>query len=169
MKNLNVLKFSSGVFIALFVISAVDISHDFQDFGHMNAHIWVEMFMGLLSLMAFTVIWFSIRQQGKTLETVNEDLTQVQQELEETSHKVQRLAEEFSKMVLQQFEDWQLTETEKEVGLLLLKGLSTGEIAEIRETKEKTVRQQASNLYKKAGLAGRHELAAYFFEDLLQP
>ena len=41
------------------------------------------------------------------------------------------------------------------------------EIILIRETKEKTVRQQASNVYKKAGIAGRHELVAFFFEDLL--
>jgi DNA-binding NarL/FixJ family response regulator len=37
----------------------------------------------------------------------------------------------------------------------------------IRDTKEKTVRQQASHLYTKSGLAGRHVLAAYFLEDLL--
>jgi len=32
-----------------------------------------------------------------------------------------------------------------------------------------TVRQQARSLYGKAGLAGRHELAAFFLEDLLGP
>ncbi|WP_206199099.1 helix-turn-helix transcriptional regulator [Thiomicrorhabdus indica] len=167
MKKLNVLKFSLSVFITIFIISAVDISHDFKDFGHMNAHIWVEMFMGLLSFIAFSVILLSIRQQGKNLETANEDLTQVQQELKKSHDKIQKLAEEFSLMVLAQFEEWQLTNTEKEIGLLLLKGLSTVEISEIRDTREKTVRQQASNLYRKAKLAGRHELSAYFFEDLL--
>lgn len=167
MKKLNVLKFSLIVFITIFIISAVDISHDFKDFGQMNTHIWVEMFMGFLSLIAFSVILLSIRQQGKNLETINQDLSLVQRELEASNHKIQKLAEEFSLMVLAQFDEWQLTETEKEVGLLLLKGLSTGEIADIRETKEKTVRQQASNLYRKAKLAGRHELSAYFFEDLL--
>lgn len=62
---------------------------------------------------------------------------------------------------------WQLSAAEKEVALLLLKGLSHKEIAEARGTSEATVRQQARALYKKAGLAGRHDLAAFFLEDLL--
>jgi len=41
------------------------------------------------------------------------------------------------------------------------------EIAEARATQEKTVRKQASAIYEKSGLAGRHELSAWFFEDLL--
>ena len=50
----------------------------------------------------------------------------------------------------------------------MLKGLSFREIAELRETREKTVRQQASSVYRKAGVAGRNELAAWFFEDMLE-
>ena len=33
----------------------------------------------------------------------------------------------------------------------------------------KTVRQQASSVYRKAGVTGRNELAAWFFEDMLEP
>lgn len=68
-----------------------------------------------------------------------------------------------------QFERWQLTPSEREVGLLLLKGLSHKEVASIRSTTEQTVRSQAFALYRKAGLRGRHDLAAYFLEDLLLP
>jgi DNA-binding NarL/FixJ family response regulator len=68
-----------------------------------------------------------------------------------------------------QFERWRLTEAERGVGLLLLKGLSLKEIAEARRTSARTVRQQALAIYEKAGLAGRAELAAFFLEDLLLP
>lgn len=68
-----------------------------------------------------------------------------------------------------QFERWQLTPSEREVGLLLLKGLSHKEVAGIRSTSEQTVRSQALALYRKAGLRGRHDLAAFFLEDLLLP
>jgi DNA-binding CsgD family transcriptional regulator len=68
-----------------------------------------------------------------------------------------------------QFQRWKLTPAESEVGLLLLKGLSHKEIAQVRETSERTVRQQARALYLKAGLAGRSELSAFFLEDLLLP
>ena len=58
---------------------------------------------------------------------------------------------------------------EREVALLLLKGLSTRDIADLRETREATVRQQAQGVYRKAQLEGRAELAAFFLEDLLAP
>ena len=41
------------------------------------------------------------------------------------------------------------------------------EIADIRQTHEKTVRQQATTIYRKSGLSGRQELAAFFLEDIL--
>ena len=41
------------------------------------------------------------------------------------------------------------------------------EISEMRQVKEKTVRQQATQIYAKSGYAGRHELAAHFIEDLM--
>ncbi|MEZ4238375.1 MAG: LuxR C-terminal-related transcriptional regulator [Myxococcota bacterium] len=69
----------------------------------------------------------------------------------------------------QQFERWALTAAEREVALLLLKGFSTQRIGELRQTSDRTVRQQARAVYAKAGLAGRAELAAFFLEDLLLP
>jgi DNA-binding CsgD family transcriptional regulator len=68
-----------------------------------------------------------------------------------------------------QLEQWGLTPAEKAVALLLLKGLSHKEVAGLREVSETTVRQQARAIYRKAGLSGRHDLAAFFLEDLLGP
>jgi DNA-binding CsgD family transcriptional regulator len=68
-----------------------------------------------------------------------------------------------------QFTRWNLTEAEREVALLLLKGLSLKEISSVRETSERTVRVQARALYAKAGLSGRAALSAFFLEDLLAP
>jgi DNA-binding NarL/FixJ family response regulator len=68
-----------------------------------------------------------------------------------------------------QLDRWALSPAEKEVALLLLKGLSHKEIGALRNVSEATVRQQARALYAKAGLEGRHDLAAFFLEDLLVP
>lgn len=68
-----------------------------------------------------------------------------------------------------QFSRWNLTEAEREVALLLLKGLSLKEIAAVRATNERTVRAQARALYSKAGITGRAALSAFFLEDLLAP
>ena len=56
---------------------------------------------------------------------------------------------------------------ELSVAMLLLKGLSFKEIASVRSTMEKTVRQQASAIYRKAKVNGRHAFSAWFIEDLL--
>jgi DNA-binding CsgD family transcriptional regulator len=68
-----------------------------------------------------------------------------------------------------QFQDWGMTEAEREVGLLILKGLSHKEIAALRATTEATVRQQAQAIYRKAGLPGKTAFSAYFLEDLFAP
>ena len=68
-----------------------------------------------------------------------------------------------------QFSRWNLTEAEREVALLLLKGLSSKEIAQVRAVSERTVREQARSIYSKAGLTGRTALSAFFLEDLLAP
>ncbi len=68
-----------------------------------------------------------------------------------------------------QFSRWNLTEAEREVALLLLKGLSHKEISTVRAVSERTVREQARSLYAKAGLTGRATLSAFFLEDLLAP
>jgi DNA-binding CsgD family transcriptional regulator len=68
-----------------------------------------------------------------------------------------------------QFQDWGMTDAEREVGLLILKGLSHKEIAALRATTEATVRQQAQAIYRKANLPGKTAFSAYFLEDLLAP
>ena len=68
-----------------------------------------------------------------------------------------------------QFSRWNLTGAEREVALLLLKGLSLKEVSAIRATTERTIRAQAQSIYSKAGLTGRAALSAFFLEDLLAP
>ncbi|MDH3202079.1 MAG: hypothetical protein OEM15_14405 [Myxococcales bacterium] len=69
----------------------------------------------------------------------------------------------------QQFDPWGLSPAEKETALLLLKGLSHKEVADLRSVSDASTRQQARAVYKKAGLSGRHDLAAFFLEDLMLP
>jgi DNA-binding CsgD family transcriptional regulator len=68
-----------------------------------------------------------------------------------------------------QFTRWNLTEAEREVALLLIKGLSHKEVATVRAVSERTVREQSRSVYAKASLTGRAALSAFFLEDLLAP
>lgn len=74
---------------------------------------------------------------------------------------------EFLYILSSKFHDWKLSDSEREIALLLIKGLSIQEIADIRETKPGTIKSQCSSIYRKANVKGRNELVAYFVEDLL--
>jgi DNA-binding CsgD family transcriptional regulator len=74
---------------------------------------------------------------------------------------------EFIKVVDGKFDDWELSESEREVAYLLIKGLSIQEMADVRDTKPGTIKSQGNAIYRKAGIKGRNELVAYFVEDLL--
>ena len=65
-----------------------------------------------------------------------------------------------------EFSRWALSETEKDIAWLILKGFSFLEIAELRQRSERTIRQQAGAIYAKSGMRSRAELSAYFLEDL---
>ena len=83
--------------------------------------------------------------------------------------EILRLKSHLTQVISDEFERWQLTPGEKEIALLLIKGLSMQEIADIRNVKAKSVRQQSTAIYTKGGVANRYELSAYFIEDLLMP
>ncbi len=68
-----------------------------------------------------------------------------------------------------QFEEWGMTAAEREIGLLMLKGLSHKEIASLRGTSEATVRQQAQAIYGKSSLPGKTAFSAYFLDDVFAP
>ncbi len=74
---------------------------------------------------------------------------------------------ELLNIIFRHFKEWKLSPSEQDIALLIIKGMSTQEIATLRETKIGTVKSQSSSIYQKANLRGRNELAAYFVEDLL--
>lgn len=73
----------------------------------------------------------------------------------------------FLEIVSAQFDEWALTPAERDVAMLTLKGLSIAEVADIRETREGTVKAQLNAIYGKAGLTGRGQLTSHFIEELL--
>ena len=63
---------------------------------------------------------------------------------------------------------WALSPAEADIAGLMLKGASLRDIARLRHTSETTIRQQAQGIYRKSGLSGRSEVAAYFLESLFE-
>ena len=73
----------------------------------------------------------------------------------------------FSEVLEQRFKEWSLTSAEREVAILAIKGFSIAEMAELRRTKQGTVKAQCASLYRKADVAGRLQLLSIFLDDLL--
>lgn len=65
------------------------------------------------------------------------------------------------------FAEWGLSAAERDVALLLLKGLDNESIASVRGTATGTVRAQCASIYAKAGVDGRSQLMSIFMEELL--
>lgn len=161
--------FAGLAILAMFLITVLDVIEDRQQ-GQDALNIAADLvYMGLM-LAVLTYIWvlvpLSIRRRNRILVT---EMSLNHADLQIWKSRTASLLAGLGQMVNEQFEQWQLSPAEKEVGLLLLKGFTIKQIAGLRETSDQTVRQQSISLYSKAGLSGRAELSAFFLEDLLLP
>jgi DNA-binding CsgD family transcriptional regulator len=80
--------------------------------------------------------------------------------------QLQIAAKSFHSVLLSRFVEWGLTPAERETAMLIVKGFSIAEIAEIRGKSEGTIKAQNSAIYRKSGLAGRVQFVSHFIEEL---
>lgn len=74
----------------------------------------------------------------------------------------------FMDLLDERFEEWGLTPAERDVALFSIKGLSTQEIAGVRDVSEGTVKAQTNAIYRKAGVSGRSQLLSLFIDELVE-
>jgi len=169
MKNIT---FKDGVLIAMLLLVIIINSMDFmKDIiqGDEWLHIGLEIITVILSIWGIIMLIRLINNRSEEISSLHQKVTKSENDLVLSRTKLKAIGHEYSRYIHEQFESWGLTPSEKEVALILLKGLSFKEMAEVRKTKEKTIRQQASTIYKKSKVSGRHEFSAWFFEDMLVP
>jgi DNA-binding CsgD family transcriptional regulator len=150
---------------ALFVIW--DLLGDFFKKGR-DGHFTLEMVSAMIVFAGVIVSSRNILKMREEIKSLNSRLIAAAEDLAHFRRRNADLGAGFCRAVNAQFEEWGLSEAERQVGLQLIRGLSLKEIAELRSTSERTVRQQAFSLYSKAGISGRAELAAFFLKGLLQ-
>lgn len=155
-------------FGAIAALIGWDLLSDYNE-GVEPLHVLVELTVLLLAASMFGYVLVRMIQGRRQLNQMHTRLDSVQTESRQWRERYQFTIRRLSEAIQEQFEIWQLSKAEAEIALLLLKGLSLKEIAAVRTTGERTVREQARAIYRKAGLAGRSELSAFFLEDLLLP
>lgn len=157
-------------FVVLLVIITLlttsDLISDYLE-GTEFWHLAIEALVVLMSVGGIAYLLKAFIKRQRELDIVKAQLIETNDNLSEARKQISVAGQEYSQVIQKQFDVWQLTPSEKEVASLLLKGLSFDEIANVRNTKEKTVRQQATAIYRKSNLGSRHEFAAWFFEDFL--
>jgi len=132
-------------------------------------HVALEVLTTLVGMGVALALWLRWRAADRTAEATRMALDVRRVERDEWRESARRALQGLGEAVDAQLREWDLTPTEREIALFLLKGHSHKRIAEMTGRRERTVRQHGVVIYQKSGLAGRAELAAYFLEDLMLP
>lgn len=105
----------------------------------------------------------------QALSELSQDAERRTGEIEQRAKSVEERLAGMHAQIEREFDRWGFTAAERSVAHLMLKGLRLKDIARIRKTSDRTVRQQAQVIYRKSGVEGRTDLSAYFLEDMLAP
>ncbi len=158
----------TALLAAIAAFGAIDLLLD-QPATIFSLHVLFEASFICLCLGGVAYLWRGWRGANAELAGSQQALRDREVERDRWRDEATRLLAGLGAAIEAQFERWGLTPAEKEVALLLLKGLGHKEAAGVLDRSERTVRQHAIAVYRKSGLAGRAELAAFFLEDLLLP
>lgn len=160
-------------FVAIALLAGLDIASDLAE-GTTLGHVLAEGGVFLAGLTGAAVMARLLLRAARQARAARLEASGLAAQLKVSEAEATRWREEtrdvmqgLSAAIDRQFQRWALSPAEKEVAFLLLKGLSHKEIGDVRSISEATARQQARAVYKKAGLTGRNDLAAFFLEDLL--
>lgn len=135
----------------------------------LSLHVLFEVVMVVASATGAAVLWRRWRRAEQSAGTLRTTMESHRAERDAWRLSAQSALDGLGRAINERFSAWELTPTEREVALLLLKGESHKRIASFTNRSERTVRQHAVAVYNKSGLHGRAELAAFFLQDLLLP
>lgn len=157
------------IFVTVFIVALLllyDLASETSHW-HRLSHLILE-FVAILLLAALLAYLLKLLMQlRQNMKGLKQRLEMAEDLAKQWKKAASELARGVSGIIEQQFAAWKFSNAEQEVAMLLLKGLSFKEIAQLRQTSERTVRQQAQELYRKSGISGRAAFSAYFMEDLL--
>ncbi|MGB1309731.1 MAG: helix-turn-helix transcriptional regulator [Leucothrix sp.] len=138
-----------------------DLAH-----GESPLTVWLEILIVSASLGFIFYITRLLYKNIKQQKQMAQSLKQVREQLHSSNQRLQQGKEAFRETIEWQLNEWQFTQAQKDISILLLKGLTIKEIASQRHVQEKTIRNHLSAIYEKSGLPGRHVFCSWFVEGL---
>ena len=118
------------------------------------------LFHTSVELVAVVVLSYSIYILRQYMLSMREQLASDQQTMS-------LLRGEFERVIHAKFDDWKLSSAERDVTLLIIKGLAIAEIAEIRGTAQGTIKAQSTAIFRKIGVSSKAELMSLFMDEFL--
>lgn len=154
--------------VLLVVGGVVDLVLDAPD-SIWSGHVLYEVSLIVMATVIAVLLWRGWRGASRSLADARLALAERGAERDAWRARAHAALEGLGQAMDEQFDRWGLTPAERDVALRVLKGQSHKAIAYDTGRSERTVRQHAAVVYRKSGLGGRGELAAYFLEDLMLP
>jgi DNA-binding CsgD family transcriptional regulator len=167
----NVRTLGMGILAMLLLSLPSIVEFAIGDVPFNAAGIAIEVFETLTmaaTILAIVFLVTEVRHIRRDRESLVSDLARSRAESIMWRESATNLVAGARQAIDKQFDAWQFTAAEKDIATLILKGCSHKQIGEIRKSTATTVRQQAQSIYRKSGLNGRSELAAYFLDAILQ-
>lgn len=132
--------------------------------GMTRFQLWLVL--GIISgLVVFAVqLFLSLRRRRRSLTLLEAQYGELATKLNQSEATKAQLVLDG---IQDDFGEWSLSHAERDVAWFMLRGLPLKEIADLRGTSERTVRQQAQSIYRKAGLEGRSDLAGRVLERFI--
>lgn len=153
---------------AIVVGGTTDLVLD-QPGSWLSAHVIFELLMIAGAAVLATTLWLGWWRAVRSARELRTSLEARREERDAWRDSAEKALVGLGVAIDRKFDEWELTPTEREVALFLLKGYTHKGIARITDRGHQTVRQHATTIYRKAGLSGRAELAAFFLEGLMLP
>lgn len=116
-------------------------------------HLWLELIASVALLAGVGFLMVELRRLLGRIATLDRNMRAARGEMAEVIDIF--------------FTEWGLTPSERDVALMVLKGIDNDTIAGIRGTAPGTVRAQCTAIYTKAGVDSRSQLFSVFMEELL--
>lgn len=135
----------------------------------LSFHAAYEVALILAAAVTASWLWSGWRRAEREGRALRHTLAERQAERDAWRADAERALADFAQAVDRQFSAWRLTPAEREVALDLLRGKSHKEIGSETGRSERTARQHAAAVYRKAGVDGRSGLAGFFLDSLKLP
>jgi len=131
-----------------------DVIYDLSDNDHLGGlHLYFEVIAAFALFAGVVYLMYELRALLNRMEAMQFSILAARGEM--------------TNLINAFFDEWRLTQSEREIALLILKGIDNDSIAKMRGTAKGTVRAQCTKIYAKANVDSRTQLLSIFMEELI--